>query len=481
MSREIKNYIRYFFRSNRRLMILEFILLFVLLPFVAYNQISWSAGQDMETQRQMILVTTAITSILAALVLAFVTPLYIYRFVFKRQSCDLYYSLPICRSRLFSLQFILGALLAMIPLCFNYLLDFILLGFSISTNLWSVFIFYLVLFLMFLSLYSIISLLVVKCNNLMDAFLVSGAYMVLPLLVFLSLMGFLSTQIAHLFVGSAGGTMEFINPELIMGVLSLPVTMFYDGVLIATESPFSTEWIGIALFIYWIIVGCLCFYLGQKTFVKRKEEDAQQRTTALCTYPFIINVFTVCLIMITFSSDSWSQAAFMTLFIIFVLYMVMHMFAKRSLRITWKNVVFFAAIYILTTGFSIMFQSTGGFGLLNEVPQTDKVKDINLIIRVNPDNTIAETVEGNTASSSTEKVYEIKSQKDINSLINMQKELIDKEGSYMPDGYVHKWLGEFDITYHFKNDTRISRTYNLENPASVKVLEKAMRTFQIIK
>lgn len=459
MSNEIKNYIRYFFKSNRRLLFLEFVIFFMLLPF-SFNQTLMRSAVDMETRNAALLGVVGGTSVLCAMMAAFVMPIYVYRFIFKRSSSDLYFALPIKRGTLYTVQFFLGALLALIPLYANFLINFILLCLNTSVSIGNVLLFYGVLLILFLIMFSFISFLVMKCNNLLDAVLIPGAYLILPVFIVLTAVTFLDGQGSDFFIANVNVATEMIDLEFFASMLSLPVVMIYSVIFLALRSAWYSNVVLLLIFLYWLAIGMGCFYFGRKSFMQRKEEEAQQRSTSFATYPFLIAVFTVCMMMLVFSYDTGSKSMLMTMFTILILYIVMHMFAKRTLRLKLKDFAAFIIIFLCALGFSGLFHQTKGFGLLHEVPQMHDVAFVELNYHLQP---FANTEEGTESLPNQVKFNKntYKSNEELYQIREVQQYMIDQIKKGKDHDEDAQYEAYFSIYYHMKSGKIYTRSYHL--------------------
>ena len=128
----------------------------------------------------------------------------------------------------------------------------------------------------------------------------------------------------------------------------------------------------------WCLLGIVAFYISMRAFILRKEEEAQHHTTSYLMYPFVVTVLSVALILMLFATELFSASMFVMGTIIFALYIVMRLFARRSLKIKITDIGGFMGITAATLAFVLIFQSTHGFGLVKEYPNTDNFRFVKI-------------------------------------------------------------------------------------------------------
>ena len=131
MNRNTKSYVQYFFKSNRRLLILMCVGLFIIMPFAIIN----SASGEVEIDNSSLPGCIFVFSLIGTFLVAGIMPMFTWRFLYKKTSCNMYLSLPITRKKFFVVQYLLGAVFGLIPLYLNFVIEFLLLGFFTSIAL----------------------------------------------------------------------------------------------------------------------------------------------------------------------------------------------------------------------------------------------------------------------------------------------------------------------------------------------------------
>lgn len=378
MNRNTKSYVQYFFKSNRRLLILMCVGLFIIMPFAVFN----SAVGHVETDNSNLPGLVFVFSLIGTFIVAGTMPMFTWRFLYKKTSCNMYFSLPITRKKFFVVQYLLGAVFGLIPLYLNFILEFLLLGFFTSIALFDFFVYFVLLLIPFFITYTIFTLVAVKCNNFPDAVVMSGAYLILPFVLFLAIVLFMDYQALDLLIANTSTSLinEVMPEGTVLSALSFPVSLtislawfVFDGFEMAYESIVNLITTGV-----WCLLGIVAFYISMRGFILRKEEESQHHTTSYLMYPFVVTVLSVALILILFTSDLFSSSMFIMGTIIFALYIIMRLFARRSLKIKITDIGGFMGITAATLAFVLVYQSTHGFGLVKEYPDTDDFRFVNI-------------------------------------------------------------------------------------------------------
>lgn len=396
MGNNLWAYCRYYIKSNKRLFILASILLFLLMPFLAFNlgglQIG---GTDAERYLNSMLVLQA-TSCMCGCVLSFLIPIFNFRYLYKKRSHEMYYALPIKRKQLFQYTYISGLVVMYVPLTINYLIGFLVNTiFGLATLPIMALVFFLGLCFLLLVMYSLFSFLSVKCNNLIDSILINGAYVVLPLIILLSANTFFSTQIQTILGEVGANVSEFVNGDMLIQSISAPAVLqsfLIDCINVLGhhmgiyDMAHYYNWLYL---VYWGVIGALCYWFAQKTFIERKPEDSQQRTKTIFGYPLIITIITFCMILFIMNMNT---GIIVPSLIILMLYFCMIFFSNRKIHIKKQHVLVFALIYLSTFGFSYLYTQTKGFGMVKEFPQADTLKAVQ--ISVNRSQTDYQRVDG---------------------------------------------------------------------------------------
>ncbi|MEG0710513.1 MAG: hypothetical protein RR481_09760 [Longicatena sp.] len=484
MKTNIKNYVNYYIKSNKNLLVLISVLLFILMPFNVYmlymqgGAVSFTVGNHIVNQQtHASFATLAGCSAVGGFILGFLGPLYHYRFIYKRRSCDLYFSLPIKKRTLFDIHYLLGLGTILVPFLINALLGSLVVFISDLSTGKLLLCFYPIMVLCIIIIYTFINFFVQKCNNLLDALFVTACWIILPITIVSLINSFIFVQTQHIFVGVGYGYNELLSMDVMMSLVSLPYlfTLFITNLVNGTYGQFN--WL---YMLYWVVIALACFYFGRKDFIARKEEDAQQQTVSRWTFPTIILVVTTCLIL---QLDLLQDIV--PLIFVALAYLIMIFFSKRKIQVTFQTILNFAIICVASFLLSFAFRETKGFGVMQEIPEIDKVAsvafsfDSNKGFPVDKNNDIMnitykykdveETIGIDYYYSS-----KIKSKDEIEMLINTQKYFIDidRDNKYGNSNNEQR----FNVRYRMKDGTEKSRDYKITNKSDRQQTENVIET-----
>lgn len=211
---------------------------------------------------------------------------------------------------------------------------------------------------------SVITVIVLLCQNLLDSYLVSLAYMLVPFLIYGCYMLFLSTLGNNFMLGSGNYT-EVFNPMLDY------ISFIYNGVLQINYCIDNTVMSSLIQIIYWLIVTIGFDFIAYCLFKRRTLEQSENYTRSVFIYPLLITLIIFSLMLAIYHNEF--DANMMTFYIlIFVFYLMMYFFAIRKVRFTWKMPAVFIALIICCMGFANAFENTKGFGIMSEYPKITK-------------------------------------------------------------------------------------------------------------
>lgn len=363
MNNEIRKYVDYYLRRNKKLLIFIYAVLFVVMPFFVLNQGSYA---DINTARATILMVYFI----GGGVLAFLVPILNFRFMYEKRSCDLYFSLPIKKGKLFDIQFLLGLIVIFGPLLSNVVLTLLIMimkSIPVLELLLLLLVILIGLSFFIIVQYTIFVFFLQKCNNRLDAIFINLSYLVLPGIFVGALMIFYGNQVSNLLVSHEGMTTSFFQffSQDIISLISVPYTAVVYILEVMNDLfegwgntlPFFSWW----MIPYWAMIMGVCYYFGRKSFIERREEYAENRSTSRFTYPFVILAITFLLLLMV------GVSFHIVIIIIFMMYIGMLFFANRKIKLRLKHLLIFCVMYASVLGCSSLFQATKGFGVVQEV------------------------------------------------------------------------------------------------------------------
>lgn len=307
-----KSYIKWLFDSHKNisifLLIIEVILGF--LPFLMNGSgiSSYNYGMTVSQSYKTGIASVTIASIVAAVVL----PLLMFSYIHKKNSVDLYFSLPVSRrDQLFSTIFFL-----LITVFGSFVISTLLIwaffgSSSMSFGSW-------LIMQPWMAFGTLVILLFTACvysltNNMLDGFIIVCAYALLP---------FLISSVTEVFISNmvAGNPYAQIQD---FWVYFSPLWMTGGNVAgLAHINNFSFNPAYIPVLTLFLVISCIGLY---HNFLKRKSERAEQISDSVFAYPFIGNAYLLLLLLMsTFSTISTSADTFDLIFyfLIFLCYII---------------------------------------------------------------------------------------------------------------------------------------------------------------
>ncbi|OON85839.1 hypothetical protein BXO88_10385 [Oribacterium sp. C9] len=345
-----KNYFKWLIKSRR------ISILFFLLISVAFQLISFT-GYDHLHPEDTFTACANIGNILSILLSAAV-PVLLFSYIHRKNSVDMFLSLPVSRKE----QLLTNILLTWLMAYGSFLLG--------TAIVWITKAFHAVPVHRFLLLqgyeaYSLLVLILVNtavytlANSIFDGIVMIGAYSTLPGVVGISIMIFMQCMIA----GRNLPPDSFIYDIAVMlspaGMLASNLEFILEPEY-AQLSIFSVRYV-LLQFLYAVIAIVLLRY----HFIKRKAERAGQISDDILSYPFIINIY-LALILLDMAwsivSDGWDNMEFFYLLLFFI-YIVASFVYKRTLKITWRPIAYFVFATVASLCFAKAGWATEGFGL----------------------------------------------------------------------------------------------------------------------
>lgn len=310
--------------------------------------------------------------------LSVLMPLYQFRYLMNKRSVDLFYPLPLKKTRMFWLNYGLGAACICIP---NLLF---LVSFLWTDKINAYIPVYLMLMGMLaltsLLLYAIITFFVIKCNSFGDACFAVVAVVLVQLLLVSSCMALLDNVIQEsLYTG--GSVNEFFQTSYIECFAPILISFKWLSDLSIAANDYMLSggdvlklWLTETSFIYFLpilyILAAVCFSaFACRTYVNRKGEDSEQKTTSKLVYPMFISLITCFLLLY----NSMSASLF---WVTIVLFFLMNSLAERKIAIRPKMfgyLIAYGAVLILVSRIMV---ETNGFGRIHEFYETDEIQAV---------------------------------------------------------------------------------------------------------
>ena len=362
MNKTTQKYFINLFKRKKRILALYTFIVFMAYPFLLITNLITNDGKGLIDITQTMLVLCE----LALAALAIILPLFTFKFAFVKKNVDTYFAIPLNRNHLFKAHFIAPILGTIIPILVSYLLGGLFLIPDSGFDGYLILLLALLLvFIIFIVIYSMNTFIILKCNNIIDASIITAAIGIVPLMLYAALEAFLRSQVFN------NGMLDSIihkGPQLIVDLFSP-----YRGLVLVNEyvkfrgNNIQLDTLDIVLFMYYVVIGILLIIEAKKSFKFKKGEDAEQLTTHYLTYPLLTNLGLISLILNFNFTDYDITEMIIILIALFVAYMIIHAIAMRSFKINIKMILKFIILIVVVNVFNIVSKETEFFGINRNV------------------------------------------------------------------------------------------------------------------
>lgn len=379
MNKTTKHYFINLFKRKKKLLALYTFVCFMGYPFLLIADKITNDGNGLMNNTS----TAYILALVVLGILSVVLPIFTFKFSFTKKNVDTYFAMPMNRNHMFKSHYFGPILGTIIPILINFLIGGIL--FMIFTGevntFFKLFACLLLAFVMFIVIYTINTFIVLKCNNVLDASLVSIAYVIIPFLFNLALSSFLYSQI----VRTGMVEVDYITDHL-LNIMSPYVGLINLGETINSSCAFMygcTQSIDFSIIdwgymVYYVVLGFIFYRFAKITFKAKKGESAEQLTTSYITYPLLINVGFVSFILLFNLVTMDFVAATLIVVALFVVYTIANGIANRSITINPKMIIKFVALIVAVNLFNYVSQQTEFFGINRNVIDHTKYESVNV-------------------------------------------------------------------------------------------------------
>ena len=287
--------------------------------------------------------------------LLFVLPVLLFSNVHRRRSVDVYFALPVSRRDQLISNLIFIFLVAFGFFFITSLVTYLLIGIgSISfVKFLIILAFVAITFFIILVTNTVIYLL---ANNIFDGIVMIFAYLGITILINVTV----ATLVPFLF---AGRTYEPIFTGI--GIYASPLYMSIANLgsifSLISANPIS---INIPYFIVSILLAVLACYGLKKEYIDRPSERAEQLSDGFFAYPFIINIYAICILFMlsTGALSRYWKEYIVTYLMLLICYVVATFVYRRKIQVKASMLITFAVgvvASILITAFCLQMK---GFG-----------------------------------------------------------------------------------------------------------------------
>ena len=354
-----KKYFSYLLK-NRKVAVVFFFAIYLGISLAPYID-AGNARADVYTAT-----TSFVISLILSVIMTFCLPVLQFAFVHSRRSTDLYFALPVSRKEqlVTNLVFMFCVLFG----CYALTTGAVWVLFAHATVRSLNYAYILLLGGLFiLEMLIINSFLYLIANNSFDGIVMMGAYTCLALLVYVVFGNCINSLIAGYNVDafrSAPGA--WLSPLYMNARAFSEVTdAIQHKTLPSLPVGYMAAAAGYTLLALWGL---------KKNFIERKAERSEQLSDNLMSYPFIINIYCLGILMV-FGFESVRAGTIRRNLIFYILLLFIYVVAtfvyRRKIRLEPKYLAAFAAGTILTLGLGYAGWATRGFGIADrhELPE----------------------------------------------------------------------------------------------------------------
>ncbi len=337
-----KKYLLYLIKNRKIALVFFFVM------YLAFTLIPWIMGHDSISES---FTTSAGTGFFMSAALTFILPVIQFTFVHKRNSADLYFSLPVKRKD----QLITNILFSFLVSFGYFLLSLLIIYIFMAHSAVGL---RLIVMLILVSAIGIMELLIIHsaiyliANNEFDGIIMLAAYACIPLLVTICAHVFAYNMIA----GITASSLNFSNISLLS-----PIYMIFSNVItLLQEQPLKISYC--IMPVLFTLAAC---YIAWKNFVERKTERAEQLSDQFLAYPFIIHIYAFLILIVLAANviiDGLNDVLIFYLLLTFI-YIVATFVYRRKIEINLKYVSIYVVSIIASFVLAFACWSTKGFGI----------------------------------------------------------------------------------------------------------------------
>ncbi|MBE6123118.1 MAG: hypothetical protein E7190_10490 [Erysipelotrichaceae bacterium] len=344
-----KNYFRYLLKERRVALVFTFVL---------YLAIANSIFLFSDANRSGLLRDAVLAGTVMSFMMTYLLPVLLLSPVHRRRSADLYLSLPISRKEMLVTSLVFAAAFPAVCFAASSLISLILS--RVFAYAGKVLLIILFITAVMIEMTLINSALFLLANNIFDGIVMICSYTGIPLLILMTVTGFIDTMVA----GAGIGTYPFVTQAVAWTSPLAMNIMAADDVLSLLSSRPADVW-RIMYFILPTVYALAAVILLKKHFIDRKSERAEQISDDILSYPGVIHIcLFLSMMFLSFETPRSGILPFVIFYLILLFIYIAAMFVyKRSMKISWKNLAIYAAVMGFCLGFCHIAWNTRCFGL----------------------------------------------------------------------------------------------------------------------
>ena len=344
-----KAYFMSLVKQNKKLNILLFIAFFLSYPFITILDFGNYPGGITQVMLFLCLGTATV-----------VLPIYNFKMFQNKKATDTYFALPIKKTDLMNATIIYTIMQVVVMFVINFIVGVIINGVGLSIG---ELILYLLLVSITVAIITIINYFIIeKCNNVIDSFIILLGYHLILITIYQGIAQFIRNVIPYgngfirgLAYENLGQWLQVLNPYCLLA----NIFNHFDN--LRCEMNYIPE-ISYGVLVFQIILAVGAYILLMKNFKKHKAENSESLTDNKWAYPFIINTFTVTIIMNLDFYRGFSYY-FPLLVVVIVGNLLLTFISQRNIKITRKTIIFFVSTFVIVFSLSQLAYSTKLFNL----------------------------------------------------------------------------------------------------------------------
>jgi hypothetical protein len=278
-----------------------------------------------------------------SMMLAFVLPIYLLRWVHSRKSADIYAALPFSRRTMLLSTLLLSFLVPTLYfLCFGGL--YALIAFNRPVV-------YTYMTLLAHTAFSVLCIILfntavwLAANNSVDGIILLGAYTLMPVMLSICLSRFLRSMSPVMF--SKPDSLYLLSPVFSSFYNTDRIIHMHDPSYSGTSAPISWK-----LYLWMALIAVIAALTLRKNFIGRKMERAEQLSDGFFAYPFVIGVYTAFILLMLCADIFTNNITLFMILAVFAVYMISQFIYRRQLKPTMKMILSFVLCLAVCLGTS---------------------------------------------------------------------------------------------------------------------------------
>lgn len=359
-----KDYLKYLFKSKKSLCVVV-IVLYILFFVTAVV----SNSEALERFVDSLLVNCIITGLLAyALVPIF------FSFIHNKKAVDAYFALPVTRKEMIVTSLFFIDIVILIPFI---VLSFVSFMMGIASHLISSLVLYIAFELIVIVGVIVVTLfntsLFIEANNTFDGIVMIFAYECLPFVILIATEVFQTCLIAGFRPIENTRILSYLSLPASVVIAAIPKIDLFIGRSANEVNEFTKALptLKFIICIAWHVLVSLIII--RRNFIERKVERAENISDRFFSYPFVIYVYTLLLVLMVTLSSFDNRGDFAVLIVVvFVCYMIGKFIYRRSISIKPKDIIYYFVVVVIAFIFTFASNKTKGFGLSYGYDQNPK-------------------------------------------------------------------------------------------------------------